>query len=85
VPGFNTNTISLYPNPADNMVTIENSGIEKISKLDIYDITSKRIYTLSNNSLNKISIDVSQFDKGIYLIELSSENNSKITKKLILK
>ena len=30
-------------------------------------------------------IDVSHFAKGIYLVEILSESNSKITKKLILK
>jgi hypothetical protein len=73
IPTFTTKTISLYPNPASNIMTIENSGIEKISKLAIYDISGKRIYALNNNSINSISIDVSHFAKGMYLIELSSE------------
>jgi len=83
-PTFDSNAISLAPNPTSNLVTITNSSAEKISTVAIYDLTGKKIFTL-NNAPDSISIDVSNFSKGIYLIELSSESNSKITKKLILK
>lgn len=85
-PTFNSNRISLSPNPASDIVTITNSNsVEKISKVVIYDITGKMIYNLSDNILASISINVSHFAKGIYLVELISDSNSKITKKLILK
>ena len=82
---FSTDRISLYPNPTSDRITITNNGTEKISNLAIYDVTGKRIYTLNNNSLDVITIDASHFARGLYLIELISDNNSKITKKLILK
>jgi hypothetical protein len=82
---FNANSISMYPNPTSNLVTITNTNsAEKVSKVTIYDITGKRIYSL-NNSLDTIKIDVSVFSKGMYLVELSSGSSSKVTKKLILK
>lgn len=83
---FNVNTISMYPNPATNLVTItNNNSVEKISKVTIYEVSGKRIYSLNNDTLSTISIDVSHFSKGIYLVEVSSDTNSKITKKLVLK
>ena len=82
---FNTNTISMYPNPTSNLVTITNNNtVDGISSIIIYEITGKRIYALNNNSLNAVSIDVSHFSKGIYLVELVSDSNCKVTKKLIL-
>lgn len=84
--GFNADAISMYPNPTSNLVTISNAdATQKIAKIVIYEITGKRIYTLDDNLLNTISIDVSGFSSGIYLVELSSSDNSKIIKKLILK
>jgi uncharacterized repeat protein (TIGR01451 family) len=85
IPGFNADTVYLSPNPATNRVTITNSNIEKISKLAVYDITGKCIYTLNNHAISSVDIDVSHFSKGIYLIELTSESNFKTTKKLIIK
>jgi hypothetical protein len=81
---FNPDTISMSPNPASNMVTITNNNIEKISKVIIYEITGKRVFALNNNMHNSISIEVSSLSKGMYMVELTSENNTKITKKLIL-
>ena len=63
----------------------DSASIEKISKVTIYEVTGKAIYTLNDNFLETINIDVSHFAKGLYLVELSSDNNSKITKKLIIK
>jgi uncharacterized repeat protein (TIGR01451 family) len=85
VPTFNADTVSLSPNPATTTVTITNSGIDKISKVTVYDVSGKKIYTLNNNALDIVAIDASQFAKGMYLIELTSGNNLKITKKLIIK
>jgi uncharacterized repeat protein (TIGR01451 family) len=85
VPTFNADAVSLFPNPATTIVMITNSSIDKISKVAVYDVSGKKIYTINNNALSTLDIDVSQFAKGMYLIELTSESNSKITKKLILK
>jgi hypothetical protein len=85
IPTFDANSISLSPNPASNVVTITNNNLEGISSVSIYDITGKKIYTLSDNILTNISINVASFAKGLYLIELLSDTNSKVTKKLILK
>ncbi|MEO5777104.1 MAG: fibronectin type III domain-containing protein [Flavobacterium sp.] len=85
-PTFNADTISLYPNPTSALVTISNSNaIDKISTVVIYEVSGKRIYTLNKNTLCNIDIDVSNFARGLYLVELTSENNTKITKKLLLK
>lgn len=83
---FDAYSISIAPNPASRLITITNNNtLEKIAMVNIYDLTGKKIYTLNNNSLTNISIDVSPFAKGLYLIELLSDNNSKVAKKLILK
>jgi hypothetical protein len=84
-PTFNSTTISLYPNPTNSKINITNNGIGKISKVAIYEISGKRIYTMNENTLDTIAIDVSHFAKGIYLVELTSDTNSTIIKKLILK
>ncbi|QBZ97459.1 DUF7619 domain-containing protein [Flavobacterium sangjuense] len=85
-PTFNTNTISLYPNPTTDMVAISNSAAnDKIATVVIYEVSGKRVYTLNKNTLRDINVDVSNFARGLYLVELTSENNTKVTKKLLLK
>lgn len=83
---FNSDSISLSPNPTSDIVTItNNNSMEKIAKVSIYDLTGKSIYTLSHNSLSDIQINFSHFARGIYLVEIVSDDNFKIPKKLLLK
>ncbi|UPT71682.1 MAG: T9SS type A sorting domain-containing protein [Flavobacterium sp. JAD_PAG50586_2] len=84
-PNFDNSSISLSPNPANDIVTINSNSLEKIAKISIYDVTGKRIYSLNDISDTIVNINVSHFAKGIYLAEILSDSNSKITKKLILK
>lgn len=41
--------------------------------------------TLTENNSNEITIDVSRFEKGIYLLEVTTLSNKKSNKKLIIK
>ncbi len=74
---FATNDIKLYPNPANNQVTVESDSI--INTLEIFDLTGKKVYSKFINSLNT-TIDIAEFSKGIYLVKV----DEKISK-LILK
>ncbi len=78
---FLLNEILIYPNPTNEILNI-NYGTNNIDikSIEIYDMLGKKVY--QNNSKVE-SIDLSNFNIGIYLIEISTENNGKITKKLI--
>ncbi len=62
--------VSIYPNPASNLITIESVG--KYT-LKINDITGKTIYT--DTMVDLINIDITNYNSGIYFISLT--NNSK--------
>ena len=70
----------IYPNPTSNYIVVESSNNYKI---DIIDLTGKEILHSFTNS-NKVSLDLSDLNKGVYFIRLSFENTIK-TEKLIIK
>lgn len=81
---FETNSIRLYPNPAQDFITISNlNGI--ISTVNIFEISGKRIFNMTENLTTEINISTSEFAKGMYLVEIITEDNHKINKKLIIK
>ncbi|MGC4040528.1 MAG: T9SS type A sorting domain-containing protein [Flavobacterium sp.] len=84
-PAFDANTILMYPNPTADRVTISSNSIEKITAVSIYEVTGKKIHTSKNEALSTVNIDISRFSKGIYLVEITSESNLKLIKKLIIK
>jgi hypothetical protein len=72
--------IIIYPNPSTGLFTIDTDFI-KLNKVTAYDLNGKIVY--SKQSLDQ-KFDVSHLNKGIYILELQSEN-STITEKLIIK
>jgi len=87
VAGVTDNVISdlmVYPNPASSIVNIatENNNINNIS---VFDITGKEVVSVKEVGLNNTSIDVSNLDKGIYLLKVTTENNAQKTLKLLVK
>ncbi|HRG19093.1 MAG TPA: T9SS type A sorting domain-containing protein [Flavobacterium lutivivi] len=83
--GFNQNNVTMYPNPANDNLLISNMGTEKISEIVIYEISGKKVFDYKKSFESQVNINVSNFARGIYLVEIISENKSKLTKKLILK
>lgn len=73
--------ISIYPNPADNIVTI--SAPEGTQTLTILNAIGQSIQTIDNPGATN-SIDVSEFQTGIYFIQVV-KGDAKITKKLFVK
>ncbi|MDB4088141.1 T9SS type A sorting domain-containing protein [Flavobacteriales bacterium] len=73
---INTNSIeenslefSIYPNPVISVVTLSGVNLEKV---EIYSVNGKLVSTESSNSINKI--DVSELEKGVYILKVTSNN-----------
>ena len=89
VLGVNDNELStaiaMYPNPADNQVTISNRSNIALQNAVIYDINGKLInqYDLRNMQGEQV-IDVSALASGVYVVQITSDTSS-VTKRLIIK
>lgn len=69
---------TLFPNPTTNKLHIKTE--QKIHKVSIYDINSKLIFS---KKTTENTLDVSRLKKGIYFLQISTENKSIINKKFI--
>lgn len=79
VDALDTNIFSLSPNPAkDKVVVTTNSVIQTVS---IFDITGKLV--LTNNSLINNEVIVSDLNTGIYIINITFDNGTQLSKKII--
>jgi hypothetical protein len=71
-------TISIFPNPANDYVTVSSSEI--IYQIEIIDVTGKRMKILTENSREaKIFLD---FDNGIYFFRITTDEGN-YTRRLI--
>jgi uncharacterized repeat protein (TIGR03803 family) len=76
--GFLKN-ISIYPNPAKEVINISNNGIS-IIEINLYNQFGQKI--ISKTGLIK-QIDITQLEQGIYIVELISRGK-RITEKIII-
>jgi photosystem II stability/assembly factor-like uncharacterized protein len=75
---------SLYPNPANNKITIAHSGIMANDALiSIVDLNGRTVMKEMFADKNRVEIDVSNFARGVYLI-LIKTNQGIESKKLVI-
>ncbi|MDF1698938.1 MAG: M12 family metallo-peptidase [Saprospiraceae bacterium] len=77
------NEVSIYPNPAREMVTIDLSKSEtEYISFDILNLHGQLMKTQRINSNSEIAVDISMLTSGMYIVNLKSENNS-VAKRII--
>ena len=78
------NELNIYPNPANDFIDIETTGISDFqnSYFSIFDITGNLV-TKEKMIQNKTRIDLSEFPNGLYLIQV--RNNGKMFSKKFIK
>ena len=73
---FNKTPINLYPNPTNNLVTIDNSEAQYQS-VAVYNYLGQEVTQQKLSFTNNQTIDLSSFSNGVYLFKLQSENSSE--------
>lgn len=73
--------ITLFPNPAEDVIQIESP--QKIDAIQIYDLQGRLVKSEELNG--RTSLNVSELESGVYLIEILNENKILHRQKLIVK
>ena len=79
----NSKSVSIYPNPTSGNINVAVNNGNIINKVFVLDITGKVLMSESANS-NSVSIDLSSFAKGMYLVKVVTAEDSFV-KKVVLK
>lgn len=74
------NLVTVYPNPAQNEVTIKGDSL--LQSIELYDVQGRLLWTKIRNE-NSISIDISAQSSGIYFLKIKTEKGFKIEKLII--
>lgn len=73
--------LKIFPNPTSGMVTFQLPQISSKTTVSLFDILGKRILfkeLIPQNNL--VSLDLSSFKTGIYIVKISSQGNEAIHK-----
>lgn len=78
---------NLYPNPAEDKLTLTmNSGLEQSIELKLTDINGKTlIQTKLEENRNRHILNTSSLNSGVYFVTLKGDDQTAVTRKLIIK
>ena len=69
----------LYPNPTSGNFTVEGANVANV---EVYNLVGQKVYQEQGSVVN---IDASQWNKGIYLVNITHDNGAVETKKLVVR
>jgi hypothetical protein len=78
----NDNSIEVYPNPVKNECTVLFDKYYSFIQIEIYDIHGSKLKTSNANHTNSMVISLGDLRKGIFVMNIASDNNSS-TRKII--
>jgi len=79
---FVSSKFSVYPNPANNLVTVSNNGNIQINKVSITDINGRTVKSTNYNGVTETQVNISELNAGIYFMNIDT-NEGTATKKIV--
>jgi len=83
VDDFEEIGISIYPNPAKDSFTIKNENNWELT-IKIYDVSGRMVLNQQGQSLELISINTSNFSRGLHLVVIENTNLYTFKSKLMI-
>ncbi len=80
---FLASSFSVYPNPANNYVTVSNTTDALLNAAEIVDMNGRVVKTQKIANVSEAEINVSDLAKGVYMMNISTDRGS-LTKKLVI-
>lgn len=85
----NINSISLFPNPTQNVATLELSLVENVkATVTVTDVTGKVMLTETqqfNSGMNRVQINTADYANGLYLVNIRNGAESKTIRMVVNK
>lgn len=84
-PSFVNGNFEMYPNPTSSTVQLSlYDANETIKKVNVYDLLGKQIMSVTSEAPIQ-TLDVSPLTSGMYMIEITTQNNLTSVKRLMKK
>ena len=79
--GQSLNDLSIYPNPATNMLSLDLRNLDQKLDIKILDLSGRTVLKNMNNPIGNIEIiDISSLENGVYFILLNDGTSQKTEK-----
>jgi hypothetical protein len=75
------NNFNIYPNPSTTNLNLNFKNVDSNTLVEVYNILGAKVYSRTINN-NKSTINTTQWQKGVYLVRVSSDIRT-ITKRFV--
>ncbi len=75
------NAVKLYPNPVADVLTIDNSS--DVRTVSLIDLSGKVLMSVDNKGRNTMNINMTPYQKGMYIIKLTGENGAARIERIV--
>lgn len=72
IDGVNEANVSIFPNPANDMVTVNAEGLNSV---EVYDMSGRKVLTSNSSNIN-----MSELSNGVYMFRVMTENGTSTIK-----
>lgn len=79
------NNISVYPNPASNLIFIKTKSSVNVKDVTIYNILGRKVLENELKSRTVQNIDVNKLNTGMYILKIETSDFGSYTKKIMIK
>lgn len=81
---FNASKFSVYPNPANDVVTISNAANATIDAVTVSDLNGRIVKSVKLNGEATAQVNIADLSAGVYMMNISSDKGTS-TKKIVKK
>ncbi|RDK87134.1 DUF1028 domain-containing protein [Marinirhabdus gelatinilytica] len=73
-------SITLFPNPAEDVITISAESFVQFLYIELFDIQGKRVYSQANMQApnGKQTIPVSALQNGVYFVKIATQHGERV-------
>ena len=75
-----TNVFSVYPNPATNVINVQNTGSAGITGVTMTDLNGRVVKQSTFEAVSNTQININDLSSGVYMMKISSNEGSTIKK-----
>jgi Leucine-rich repeat (LRR) protein len=80
---WRSETVTIFPNPFDNLLTIANLSADPVLELQMYTVVGSLVFSASYGGRDSdITIDTSGLDSGVYILSIKSRHQT-VTHKIV--
>lgn len=77
--------IDLYPNPANDKITVEVQNANELNEVIVYDLLGQEYDISSGFFRNRIDLNVSNLSEGVYILSITTEHGRSLEKFVVNK